>query len=36
VRHAEEMLDQVWRLGGTIDRTRETGIGTITVRIPCE
>ena len=30
------MLDQVWRLGGTIDRTRETGIGTITVRIPCE
>jgi hypothetical protein len=36
VRHAEPMLEQVWRLGGTIDRTRETGIGTITVRIPCE
>ena len=36
VRHAEAMLEQVWRLGGTIDRTRETGIGTITVRIPCE
>ena len=36
VRHAEQMLEQVWRLGGTIERTRETGIGTITVRIPCE
>jgi hypothetical protein len=36
VRHAEAMLEQVWRLGGTIDRTRETGIGTIIVRIPCE
>jgi hypothetical protein len=36
VRHAGPMLDQVWRLGGTIDRTRETGAGTIIVRIPCE
>jgi signal transduction histidine kinase len=36
VRHAETMLEQVWRLGGSIDRTRETGTGTIIVRIPCE
>lgn len=36
VRHAEPMLAQVWRLGGTIDVTREAGVGTITLRIPCE
>ncbi len=36
VRHAEGMLDRVGRLGGTIDITRGTGIGTITARIPCE
>jgi hypothetical protein len=36
VRHAEAMLEQVWRLGGTIDITRGTGLGTITARIPCE
>jgi signal transduction histidine kinase len=36
VRHAEPMLDQVRRLGGTIDVAGGPGIGTITVRIPCE
>lgn len=36
VRHAGAMLDRVWRLGGTIDVTRESGVGTITMRIPCE
>ena len=36
VRHAEAMLDRVCRLGGTIDISRGTGIGTITARIPCE
>ena len=36
VRHAEPMLDQVWRLGGTIDLSRGAGVGTITARIPCE
>lgn len=36
VRHAGPMLARVWRLGGTIDRTRESGVGTIIVRIPCE
>jgi signal transduction histidine kinase len=36
VRHAGSMLEQVSRLGGTIDLTREAGVGTIIVRIPCE
>ncbi len=36
VRFAEPMLDQVWRLGGPLDVTPQTGLGMITVRIPCE
>lgn len=36
VRHAGPMLDQVRRLGGTIDVTGGPGAGTITARIPCE
>jgi signal transduction histidine kinase len=36
VRHAGRMLEQVWRLGGTIDVTGRAGVGTITARIPCE
>jgi signal transduction histidine kinase len=36
VRHAESMLDQVRRLGGTIDVAGGPGAGTITARIPCE
>jgi signal transduction histidine kinase len=36
VRHAEAMLDQVRRLGGTIDVAGGPGTGTITARIPCE
>jgi signal transduction histidine kinase len=36
VRHAESMLDQVRRLGGTIDVAGGPGPGTITARIPCE
>ncbi|MDT7649530.1 MAG: hypothetical protein QOI36_936 [Pseudonocardiales bacterium] len=36
VRHAEPMLDQVRRLGGTIDVAGGPGSGTITARIPCE
>jgi signal transduction histidine kinase len=36
VRHAEPMLDQVRRLGGTIDVAGGPGTGTITARIPCE
>lgn len=34
--HAGRMLDQVAGLGGTIDVTGGTGVGTITARIPCE
>jgi signal transduction histidine kinase len=36
IRHAESMLDQVRRLGGTIDVAGGPGPGTITARIPCE
>ena len=36
LRHAEAMLDQVRRLGGTIDVAGGPGPGTITARIPCE
>jgi len=36
VRHAASMLDQVRRLGGTIDVAGGPGAGTITARIPCE
>jgi signal transduction histidine kinase len=36
VAHAGAMLDQVRRLGGTIDVAGGPGPGTITARIPCE
>jgi len=36
LRHAEPMHERVWRLGGTIDVTGGVGVGTITMRIPCE
>lgn len=36
VGHAGQMLDQVAGLGGTIDVTGGTGVGTITARIACE
>ncbi len=36
LRHAEPMLDQVRRLGGTIDVAGGPDAGTITARIPCE
>lgn len=36
LRHAEPMLEQVWRLGGTIDVMRERDVGTIMMRIACE
>jgi signal transduction histidine kinase len=36
LRHAEPMLDQVRRLGGTIDVSGAPDAGTIRARIPCE
>ena len=36
LRHAEPMLEHVWRLGGTIDVIREQDVGTIMMRIACE
>jgi signal transduction histidine kinase len=36
VRHARRMDDLVRRMGGTVDTTGGTGIGTIIARIPCE
>jgi signal transduction histidine kinase len=36
VRHARMMDDHVRRMGGTVDTTGGTGIGTIMARIPCE
>ena len=36
VRHARKMDDIVRRMGGTVDTTGGTGIGTIIARIPCE
>ena len=36
VGHAGRMLDQIAGLGGTIDVTGGTGVGTITARIACE